>query len=179
MDRVVDLERRLEEMDRGPSGRKLVAMLLLLAIKDGSSELTIEPWSIEPDGVYLRMFSRVGEEVEELPQAPPHMTKPSIRELKAVAGHLTPRRRILDWLNRLAGRPDPLDSSESRSRFRVMLGQEWVDISSTVISMALGDRIVLRFGEQSPGLPEKGRAVAQAWHVKWMSAGADSTGEST
>jgi hypothetical protein len=148
--------------DSMPPHRRVLLLVLLLALKDKASEMRFEPWATESEGRALRMFYEVEGQLHELVPPPQHLADTILHEVKAVAGFYSMRRRLADWLRRLASKLDSQTQQTSQSRFRMKAGEEFVEISSTVYGSPTGDRIFLGIPSCSSSLSQKAQEALKA-----------------
>jgi hypothetical protein len=138
-----------------PPQRKLLLLLLLLALKDKASEVRFEPSVTEPEGYGLRLFYEVDRQLHELAPPPQHLAQKITREIKAVAGFYSMRRRLADGIRRLANMLDAQTEHSSQSTFQMVGGDDKIDISALVYSSEMGDRVFLRFSDCPGSLSER------------------------
>ena len=152
---VIDVSDVLPLYSSVPPHRKLLLLLLLLALKDRASEVRFEPWVTEPEGYGLRLLYEVDGQIHELVPPPQHLAKAIIREMKAVAGFYSMRRRLAEFLRRLASMLDSQTEQSSRSTFQIVGGEDRVDISAQVYSSEIGDRVFLTLSDCAVSLSER------------------------
>jgi hypothetical protein len=152
---VIDFSNVLPLYSSVPPHRKLLLLLLLLALKDRATEVRLEPWVTEPEGYGLRLFYEVDEQIHELVPPPQHLADEITREIKAVAGFYSMRRRLADLLRRLASMLDAQKEQSSQSTFQMVGGDDKIDISAQVYSSEIGDRVFLRLSNCPASLSER------------------------
>jgi hypothetical protein len=138
--------------------RKLLAMVLLLALKDGASVLGFEPCEPDSEGPDVRMYYEVEGVSYDLVPPPRSCCEWLACDLKEIAGFHPVRRRLAHFLRRLAHLIDgDGDLAHSRhARFRLKAGADAVDVSVTMTPATFGDRVLLHF----PACPAALRRLA-------------------
>jgi hypothetical protein len=130
-----------------PPHRKVLLLVLLLALKDHATEFHFEPWrSEEPDDgeMGLRMFYKVDGQLLELVPPPACLASPLFRDLEDVSGLNTPRRRIADLLRRLASMIDGEPRPPRRGQFRLGHASGNSDVEVMAHDSELGERYFLK-----------------------------------
>jgi hypothetical protein len=136
-----------------PPHRKVLLLMLLLAVKDFATEIRLEPWRYEgEDGSEgrapeLRIFYEVDGQFHELVPAPGFVAPLIARDLAILAGFEAPvdrapglRRRLADWI-------DPPDPPVNPGRIRWRHGDFEADIEMVIYPSNWGDRLFLRLPE--------------------------------
>ncbi len=134
--------------------RKILLLVLLLALKDRAGAVLFEPRTTEAGGHALGLFYEVDGRWHELMPPPAHLASGIIREIKAVAGFGSMRRRLADLLRRLASRLDAQIGGPSYSHFRMKAGDQKIEISALVTWSAIGDRVFLKLPDAPEALAE-------------------------
>ncbi len=143
---VIDLV-DIDSIPETPSHRKVLLLVLLLALKDRATEVHFEPWrseDAEGDASGLRMSYGVAGQLHELVPPPACCAGPLYRDLKDVAGLNVPRRRFADLLRRLAGWIDGQPRPPRRGEFRLNLGDGHADVEVMVYDSEPGERYFMR-----------------------------------
>ena len=152
---VIDFSNLLPLYSSVPPHRKLLLLLLLFALKNRATEVSLEPWVTEPEGYGLRLFYEVGGQLHELVPPPQHLAEKITREIKAVAGFYSMRHRLAFLLRRLANMLDAQAEQSSQSTFQMVGGDDKIDISAHVYSSEMGDRVFLRLSDCPVSLAER------------------------
>lgn len=141
-----------------PVGR-LVAMVLLLALKDQAREVRFEP-SVDETGTRgLRLFYEVQGEVHELVPPPAAIATEVLDEVQKASGLQTPRRRWAERLRRLADRLDPQVETTRLGRFRIVGGHLSHEVTVRAYPSPIGPRLFLTLGEVPSPLAEQSAAL--------------------
>src|SRR4051812_24157950 len=130
-----------------PPHRKVLLLVLLLALKDRATEVHFEPWrSEEAEGgeTGLRMLYKVNGQLHELVPPPACLAGPLFRDLKDLSGLNAPRYRISDLLRRLAGWIDGQPRPPRRGQFRLSLSTGHADAEVMVYDSKPGERYILK-----------------------------------
>ncbi len=149
---AVDLV-RIDSFRDTPPHRRVLLLLLLLALKDRATELQFEPWRSEEAGpveMGLRMFYEVDGQILELVPPPACLAGPLFRDLKDVAGLNSPRHRAADLLRRLAGWIDGQAPPPRLGRFGLNHSGGKSDVEVIIYNSELGERYFLKL----PSTPE-------------------------
>lgn len=166
---VLDHDEILDRASRLTPHRKLLSLVLLLAMKDWPQELRFEPWKHDDaegeDALGLRMFfsfspdqgpERTGDleideiycpesgGLQELVPPPRYLSTPVLRELESIADLNSPRRRLAHWLRRLACRLDGQEVPPRRGGFLMRVGEHVVEVRMTAYPSEIGPRLFLR-----------------------------------
>jgi type IV pilus assembly protein PilB len=144
--------------------RRLLLLVLLLAIKDRASEVRFEPSNSEDEGRILRLFFQVDGELHELVPPPAHLTEEIPHELKTIAGYDTIRRRFANLLRNLARKLDGESIDWAQSSFRMQVGEDGVDVVTSVHSSELGDRIFLGIPDGSESFRERAQVAIREFY---------------
>jgi hypothetical protein len=144
---------RIDSFRDTPPHRRVLLLLLLLALKDRATELHFEPWRSEEAGsveIGLKIFYEVDGRLYELVPPPAFLASPLFRDLKDVAGLNSPRRRAADLLRRLAGWIDGQAPPPRLGRFGLNHSSGNSDVEVIVYDSELGERYFLKL----PSTPE-------------------------
>jgi hypothetical protein len=165
---------------RLPPHRKILLLMLLLAVKDFATEIRLEPWrdegaeGSEGRAPELRIFYEVDGQFHELVPAPGFVAPLIARDMAIIAGFETPDDRVPGFLRRLADwihRPDsPLIPGWIRWRHGDFEG----DIEVVIYPSDWGDRLFLRL----PEIPVVASDRAQALLRQIMEARREAKGNS-
>lgn len=145
-----------------PAHRKMLILILLLALKDWATGLRFEPYPVEDgegcSGLALRLQCEVnGTFLDLVP--PPHSAWLSIlKDLKEMAGLSTSRRLIGDRLRRLASRIGGRPVPPRQGRFHMSLGEAMLDAELIAWPSDLGDRVVLKLPAGSKAISDSADA---------------------
>jgi hypothetical protein len=152
---VIDFSDVLPLYSNVPPHRKALLLLFLLALKDHATEVRFEHWATEPDGYRLSLYYEVDGQIHELVPPPEHLAETIIREIKAVAGFGSTRRRFADLLRRLASTLGTQPGQLSLATFQIVGGNDKIDISAQAYSSEMGERVVQRLANCPMSLSER------------------------
>lgn len=143
------------------SHRLLIYLLMMIALKDRSSSIQIEPCSVdyEEETVrYFRMFSEVEGKLRELVPCPRQFNDAMIREFEAMAGLISYRHRLASGIRFLAWKLNRPPLARREGRFRLRAHDESIDVKLIAWpSDSWGARIFLTLGPISPDFSDRVR----------------------
>lgn len=139
--------------------RKMILLVLLLALKDRAGELRFEPWVSEAEGRILRLFYEVDGEFLELVTPPACFVDCILAEVETIAGFHTGWRRLAGLLRRLARKLDGQVDGWSQSSFRVRAGDAVMDISAMIYPSEIGDRVFFSLAGCPAALQERAQSA--------------------
>jgi len=144
--------------------RQMLLLILLLAIKDRASEVRFEPSNSEGEGRVLKLSYLVDGELHELVPPPAHLTDEIPHEFKTIAGFYTIRRRFADFLRNLARKLDGESIDWAQSYFKMQVGEDGIDVVTSVHASEIGDRIFLGIPDGSESFRERAQAAIREFY---------------
>lgn len=155
---------RVQSLGELPLTRKLLLLVLLLAVKDRATELRFEFCRYEGEdgdqgqGQLLRMFYEIDGQLHELVPAPALLAPFLFREVEIIAGLDTLRGRFANLLRRLASRLDGQIPPPRQRGFRLHITPYDTDIEVLFYPSDRGDRLFFRFPVMPDALAERAGA---------------------
>jgi hypothetical protein len=149
--------------------RRLMTLVLLLALKDRASAVDFEPGPFDSrqseafvGQVGLKLFYVVNDERLELVPPPAEYKEILTREILHLAGLGTWRRRVADIFRRLADAVDGQIPMPHQGHARLKCGEFQVDVEVLEYRTDHGPRLILNLSPQPDSLSERAEAVLKA-----------------
>lgn len=159
---VIDTTNVVQLYDVIPPHRRLLLLVILLSIKDMASQLVFEPCKAEDGAMGIRMAYEVDGRWYDLVPPPVEFAPLIAGEFLDVTRHLPARSRLAVWLRRLAARLEGHWEYLANSSVKIQFSEEFVDITYTIYSSPIGDRVFLWFSQRSPSLSQTAQTAMKA-----------------
>jgi len=146
-----------------PAHRRVLIMVLQLAVKDRASEIRFEPYRSDEGDLGVGLLYQVDGQLLELVPPPYWVAAPMMSDIEDAAGFCTLRRRVADLFRRLARRIDGQSPNWESGRFRLRVGENHLDAQLWAYPSELGKRLFIHLPPISPEVSD------EAWrHLKTM-----------
>ncbi len=156
-----------------PPHRKVVLLVLLLAVKDRATEIRLEPRcfeeeeGVEGQGPRIRISYEVDGQFHELVPPPDHLVPLIVQEIETIAGYETSSgrssgfiRHLIRWIER----PHP---PLNPGRIRWRHGDFEGDIEVRIDASERGDRLFLRLPAMPDHLSERAQSEMKRIFESW------------